>query len=252
MPSSGAMEWSALPSPVVGLERLARVMGTVTLSMLGMLIAHCGGYQMAQLVPGNRPSGPAPALAEAMHGGHAAHAAHAAHARPGGSSVLVQPDLDGLTARAGGGHDHLVPMASGGLLVLAGAMLVVVVVRRRWRIEPPRLTTLLAVQVGMFVLMDGGERVLSGVDLSAMFGERRVLLALALQVPLAMAVTALGRRVAELVAAILERATAWPRRWPDRSRWVSERAQRVVRLHAELTAAPRGPPFLGTGLQSLI
>jgi hypothetical protein len=65
------MEWSALPSPVVGLERLARVMGTVTLSMLGMLIAHCGGYQMAQLVPGNRPSGPAPALAEAMHGGHA-------------------------------------------------------------------------------------------------------------------------------------------------------------------------------------
>jgi hypothetical protein len=249
MPSSGAMEWSALPSPVVGLERLARVMGTVTLSMLGMLIAHCGGYQMAQLVPGNRPSGPAPALAEAMHGGHGGHAAHA---RPGGSSVLVQPDLDGLTARAGGGHDHLVPMASGGLLVLAGAMLVVVVVRRRWRIEPPRLTTLLAVQVGMFVLMDGGERVLSGVDLSAMFGERRVLLALALQVPLAMAVTALGRRVAELVAAILERATAWPRRWPDRSRWVSERAQRVVRPHAELTAAPRGPPFLGTGLQSLI
>lgn len=249
MPSSGAMEWSALPSPVVGLERLARVMGTVTLSMLGMLIAHCGGYQMAQLVPGNRPSGPAPALAEAMHGGHGGHAAHA---RPGGSSVLVQPDLDGLTARAGGGHDHLVPMASGGLLVLAGAMLVVVVVRRRWRIEPPRLTTLLAVQVGMFVLMDGGERVLSGVDLSAMFGERRVLLALALQVPLAMAVTALGRRVAELVAAILERATASPRRWPDRSRWVSERAQRVVRPHAELTAAPRGPPFLGTGLQSLI
>ena len=52
MPSSGAMEWSALPSPVVGLERLARVMGTVTLSMLGMLIAHCGGYQMAQLGQG--------------------------------------------------------------------------------------------------------------------------------------------------------------------------------------------------------
>ena len=30
-PSSGAMEWPALPSPVVGLERLARVMGKVAL-----------------------------------------------------------------------------------------------------------------------------------------------------------------------------------------------------------------------------
>lgn len=196
------------------------------LGTLSMLAAHCGGYQLVYLL--ESPAAP-DTMAMSVHPGHGHHAA------------MSPPVVD-----AHSGHAHVVPVASGAFL----ALLVVLVclgalATRRIRVPPPSASALFAVQVGLLVSMEGVERHIAGVDPVAMVADRRVLLAIALQLPAALLVARLGRKVVEVAAVVAAVVAAAFGRVPRRVRVAAAIPERVAARPVRLQSAQRGwPPSL--------
>lgn len=215
------------------LERLARVIATFGLGVLGMLAAHCGGYQLASVLQLDVDAAPvAPA-----------HAVHVGHHLQGGHHLVPANHASPAVGDHHAGHGHVLPLASGAfLLVLLVVLVAAVLAGRRARFKVPCVRTLLAAQLGLFTVMEVGERLWGGLDPTAALGERRVLLALLLQLPVAVLVVRLSRRVATLVAMALgARGTPSHPSTCDIACPVAEDTWPPTWCFG-LTAAPRGPP----------
>lgn len=194
--------------------RAASCLLTLAVGVLGMLLAHVGGYRLAELSTATEP-------------------AHA-HRHLGAPSAI--PVVDAL------GHDHLLPVASGAFgIVLVAAFMTTVFARRRHRLGRMHLRHLLASQVVSFALLEVVERVAQDIPASTLLG-RDALLALLLQVPVALGVLWLCRQVAAAVERLFEKRPCRHRR-PAASRLPSGPHRPMV-LHWALSGARRGPPVL--------
>ncbi len=215
------------------LERFTRSMGVLGLGVLGMLAAHCGGYQLAGVL--GLDADPAPGSVERIvHVGSHVHDGHHLEATDHVAAVIGDHHA---------GHAHVLPLASGAfLLSLLVALAAGVLASRRAGLRPPGARTLLLTQLGLFVVMEVGERWFGGADVAAVLGERRVLLALALQLPVAVLVARLSRRVVALVAALFGRPRALRHRASIEVANIPSDVWWSPTRYVGLTAAPRGPP----------
>ena len=211
---------------------LCRGAAVLLMGMLGMLIAHCGGYQIAAAsgLEGARTQS-APRLDHVGH--HGAVHDHVA------STDQVMP----TTADIHAGHGHVVPLASGAFLLLLVVMLAAAVMAgRHVRFRAPSASVLLVTQIGLFVAMELGEGWAGGTSPITLLGQPRALVAFLLQVPVAMLIARLGRRVATLIAAILGQRAVPSLRPPREVALFALDASWPPTRYGGFIAAPRGPP----------
>jgi hypothetical protein len=195
-------------------ERIVGWSLTVSLGALSMLAAHCGGYHLTH------------ALARPADGQHMAHPAHGDHA-----AGVHQVE-----------HGHLLPVASGSFIAVVLACLAAAIVMRRSRCCPPiHLRGLVAAQLVAFAAVEVLQRVVSDAPAAALT-DLDALLALALQLPVAVVVYRLCRRAVAAVARLLgSREAPAPTRAPAPIAGPVT-VHRPPKLHWMLAAGRRGPP----------
>jgi len=167
------------------------VFGLLSLAVPAAVAAHCVGYELAAL--GQRSFGPL--TGGGLHDGHAvgSHAAHLASAH----------DVHAA-------HLPLVPLTTGALVV--GALVLgsaVIGGRRAVGVAAPRLGALVAAQFGVVAVIE-----LTGAAAGMSPPAEAVVLALALQFPVAVAMVQLARSTRRLLVRLLRAGVRPGRRRP--------------------------------------
>lgn len=228
--------------------RWARAVAIIGVGVLGMILAHCAGFEIvhraglgavSQASHVVHPAHPA----HSTSGEHGAHVEHSAHRGLSPHGVHEADGVAGHVVRPGSPHaDHaeVLPIASGTLLVISAAFLAAVVVGgRRCRFRGPGAPQLLAVQLCSLVLLEGFGALVKGAPLLVW----PVALAVLLQVPVAVLLARLLRRAADFLELVL-RGRRPQRRRSEISVDLGFHLLGFPATHWSPTTSPRGPPSL--------
>ena len=196
-------------------RRLASLLGLFSLAVPAAVAAHCAGYELAAV--GQRWLGP---LA-----GDGLHAAHGIGSH--GTSL----------AGTHAGHLPLVPLTTGALFVGAVGMLVLLIGgRRAVGVRAPRLASVLAAQLAVLVAIETAGTI-SGMSPPV----ASVLFALALQLPVAVAMVQFARSARRLLVRLLRAAPRPARPAPVLRLVPATLHPRSLRVWA-MRPPGRGPP----------